>query len=140
MGLKPFRKIPEDIIEWTRWMNDQDGLAESDHTHSSTTTTSTDGLTIKNFSASYTAVTEDANDVLLVSTSGSGVNVTIGQVFDVGDQLRVYQYGAGQVTVVAGTGVTIRTPTNLTLTDQYSTVTLTQVYQNDWVIEGRMTP
>jgi hypothetical protein len=29
-GLKPFRNIPESIVEWTRWIREQDILVESD--------------------------------------------------------------------------------------------------------------
>lgn len=29
-GLKPFRNIPRDILEWTKWMQNQDVVANTD--------------------------------------------------------------------------------------------------------------
>ena len=78
--------------------------------------------------------------MLLVSTSATAVTVTINSVFEEGSQLTIYQFGAGQVTVAGGTGVTIKTPTNLTINEQYGTVTLIHYLDNDWIIAGRMTP
>lgn len=94
--------------------------------------------TINEFSASYTATAEDTNNVLLVSTSATGVTVTIPPALAIGAQLTIYQYGAGQVTVAGGSGVTIRTPTTLVFNEQYATVTLIHYKLNDWLIAGRM--
>ncbi len=144
MPLRPFREVPRDLAEWTRWINAQDVDAPPVTNVTQTVQQIIDGglqlWTIKEFADDYAPVAEDADNVLLVSTSGSGVNLTINPVFDIGSQLTIYQYGAGQVTVVAGTGVTIRTPTNLTFNEQYGTVTLIEYLNNDWLIAGRMTP
>jgi len=144
MPLRPFREVPRDLAEWTRWINAQEVDAPPVTNVAQTVTQLIDGglqlWTIKNFSESYTPVAEDADNVLLVSTSGTAVSLTIEPVFDIGSQLTVYQYGAGQVTIVAGGGVTIRTPSTLTINEQYGTVTLIEYLNNDWVIAGRMTP
>lgn len=145
MPLRPFREVPRDLAEWTRWINAQD-VGDGTQTTNVTQTVQQviDGgiqlWTIKPFAESYAPVAEDADNVLLVSTAATGVTVTINSVFEEGSQLTIYQFGAGQVTVAGGTGVTIKTPTNLTINEQYGTVTLIHYLDNDWIIAGRMTP
>jgi hypothetical protein len=56
--------------------------------------------------------------------------------FPVGTVIEFYQYGAGQVTVVAGGGVTIRTPETLLLRKQYSSASLRKVATNEWMLAG----
>jgi hypothetical protein len=55
-----------------------------------------------------------------------------------GNQLRVVQTGAGQVTITPGAGVTLRVPAGKTAATrvQWSTITLRQRATNDWVLEG----
>ena len=40
-GLKPFRKIPENIVEWSRWMRDQDVSSNSSSDSSASSSSST---------------------------------------------------------------------------------------------------
>jgi hypothetical protein len=47
--------------------------------------------------------------------------------------------GAGQVSVVAGAGVTIRTPSSLSLRAQYSSLVLRNRATDDWIVAGDMT-
>jgi hypothetical protein len=105
-----------------------------------TTTTASNRWEIVTFSGNYSPSAPDAGK-LLISTSGSATDFTINSgVFELGDQLVVWQYGAGQVTVVAGSGTTIRTPTTLTINEQYGSVTLIMGLSEEWMIAGRMTP
>jgi len=164
--LRGFRHIPRNIRDWAEWFArqrieadlgnpDEDGwhlASDADGTRyweAPPATQETDEgddpsivrWTIKEFDDDYSPVFGDEKNVLLVSTSASGVNVYIEEdAFRDGSQLTVYQYGAGQVTIVAGTNVSVRTPETLTFNEQYGTVTLIQVFANDWVIAGRMTP
>jgi len=143
MPLRPFREVPRDLAEWTRWINAQDIGEQTTNVTQSVQQIIDGGIqlwTIKEFAEDYVPIDEDADNVLLVSTSATAVNVTITPVFDVGSQLTVYQYGAGQVTIAVSGGVVVRTPTNLTINEQYGTITLIQYLNNDWVIAGRMTP
>jgi hypothetical protein len=48
--------------------------------------------------------------------------------------------GAGQVTVVADGGVTIRTPTTLKIHTQYGTIQLWKRGTDEWVISGHLSP
>lgn len=92
--------------------------------------------------ANYTlALTDLATTVEM--NSSSAVTVTVppnsSVAFPVGAIVDVLQYGAGQVTIAGGTGVTVRTPSSLTTRAQYSTLTLRQRAVNEWVLGGDMT-
>jgi hypothetical protein len=150
-GLKPFRKIPENIVEWTKWMREQEtggSVASSttstttvDGTTTTTTTTASTRWVVEDFSGNY--ILRDADDgKLMRSTGGSATNFTVNAGWLNGEngQVTVMQYGAGTVTVVAGSGVTIRTPSTLVFNEQYGTVTLIQIANNEYVIAGRMAP
>jgi hypothetical protein len=100
------------------------------------------GVVANNQTASYTLVLADAGRVVEVNNAAA-VNLTVppnaSVAFPVGTVVEVWQQGAGQVTVVAGAGVTIRTPSTLLLRAQYSSVTLRKRATNEWVIGGDTT-
>jgi hypothetical protein len=75
--------------------------------------------------ASYTLVLADA-DKLVEMNVASANNLTVpASVFSAGTQILLAQYGAGQTTIVAGAGVTIRSNgAKLKLNVQYSGATL----------------
>jgi hypothetical protein len=86
----------------------------------------TDKLVVTNRqTASYTLVLSDA-DKLVEMNVGSANNLTVpASVFSAGQQILLAQYGAGQTTVVAGSGMTIRSNGGkLKLNVQYSGATL----------------
>lgn len=56
--------------------------------------------------------------------------------FPTGTQIDILQSGAGQVTVVAGSGVTINTALGLKLRTQWSAATLIKRSANTWVLIG----
>ena len=65
MGLKPFRSIPENIVEWTRWMREQDDAIQD----------VIDG-TIAKGTATFTGIAE--KDVTFVTAEASaGYTVVI---------------------------------------------------------------
>ena len=59
--------------------------------------------------------------------------------FPVGTQIQVVQLGAGQTSIAAGSGATVSNPSSLTARAQYSSLVLTQVAANIWVLGGDMT-
>lgn len=59
--------------------------------------------------------------------------------FPIGTVIEVLQYGAGQVTITPGSGVTIRTASSLTTRAQYSTVALRKRATDEWVAAGDLT-
>jgi hypothetical protein len=90
--------------------------------------------------ASYTLVLSDA-DKLVEMNVGSANNLTVplnsSVAFSTGTQILLAQYGAGQTTVVATSGVTIRSNgAKLKLNAQYSGATLIKIAENEWYLFG----
>jgi hypothetical protein len=100
----------------------------------------TKDLTLDRKTASYTLVAGD-NNKLIEMNVGTANNVTINNsVFSAGNQILVSQYGAGQVTFVAGSGVTLRSPSGkLKLTGQYSLATIIAISATEFYISGDLT-
>jgi hypothetical protein len=101
----------------------------------------TDKLLVANRqTASYTLVLSDA-DKLVEMNVGSANNLTIplnsSVAFSTGTQILLAQYGAGQTTIVATSGVTIRSNgAKLKLNAQYSGATLIKIDTNEWYLFG----
>lgn len=97
-------------------------------------------ITANRQTASYTLVIGDA-DKLVEMNNASANNLTVppnsSVAFSVGTQIIIAQYGAGQTTVVAGSGVTIRSSGGkLKLTGQYSGGTLIKIATDEWYLFG----
>lgn len=77
---------------------------------------------------------------ILRTTSASAVSITVpanaSVAFPIGTVLHVRQAGAGQVTLVADTGVTLNTPETLKARKQHSTVSVVKVGTNEWDVIG----
>lgn len=57
--------------------------------------------------------------------------------FPVGSRIEVFQYGAGQVSIAAGAGVTIRSSgSKLKITGQYSAALLDKIATDEWLLVG----
>ena len=92
--------------------------------------------------ASYTLVLTDASKVLPV-TNASANNVTVppnsSVAFPIGSVVTLIQLGAGQTTIVAGSGVTIRSENSkLKLKAQYATAGLLKTDTDTWVAFGNL--
>lgn len=92
--------------------------------------------------AAYTLALTDAGSVV-ETTSASAVTVTVppnsSVAFPVGTVIELAQYGAGQITVAPGAGVTLRTAASLTSRTQYSTIGLRKRATDEWVVSGDLT-
>lgn len=92
--------------------------------------------------ASYTLALSDAGKSIEMDLAAAG-NVTVppnsSVAFPVGTVLEVVRTGTGQVTFVAGTGVTLRTPSSLTTRAQWSSVSLRKRATDEWVLAGDLT-
>lgn len=92
--------------------------------------------------ADYTlALTDGAVNTVVEMNKGSAVNLTVppnsSVAFDIGTTILIWQEGAGQVTVVAGAGVTIHSASShVNLTGQYSWAVLRKQATNTWVLWG----
>lgn len=97
-------------------------------------------LTLDRKTASYTLVASDNNKLIEMNVASAN-NVTINNsIFTAGNQILVSQYGAGQVTFVAGAGVTLRSPSGkLKLTGQYSLATIIAISATEFYISGDLT-
>jgi hypothetical protein len=89
--------------------------------------------------ASYTLALTDTGKAVEV-TSASATNLTVppnsSVAFPIGAVIEVAQIGAGQVTIVAGAGVTLRTANGLKLRAQYSTASVRKRATDEWVVAG----
>ena len=91
--------------------------------------------------STYTFVLGDAGTVV-ESTGASAATFTIppnsSVAFPVGTLIEIFQDGAGQVTIAAGAGVTLRYDGNFSpaTNAQYATVGLRQRAANEWVLSG----
>ena len=93
--------------------------------------------------ASYPLVLADAGKIVLMNV-GTANNLTVplnsSVPFDIGTQILIAQYGAGQTTIVATVGVTIRSSGGkLKLNVQYSLATLIKIATNEWMLAGDIT-
>jgi hypothetical protein len=101
-------------------------------------------LTINNQTDSYTAVLADAKDKLIELDKATALNFTVppnGDVaFPIGAILIIEQTGVGQVTVVAGSGVTINSADSyLKLRVKNSSAYLLKKATNTWSLVGDLT-
>lgn len=89
--------------------------------------------------ANYTLVLTDAGENVDMNKA-TAVNVTVPPNVDValpvGCVVEVTQVGAGQVTIVAGAGVTLRAAVGLKTAAQWAVVRLRQRAANEWVVDG----
>lgn len=91
----------------------------------------------------YTLVLADAHKLVTLN-NGSAITLTVppnsSVAFETGDQVNLLQLGAGQVTVAAGSGVTLRSEgTKVKLTGQYALATLVKIGTDEWVLVGNLT-
>ena len=97
-------------------------------------------ITTNRQTASYTLVLSDADKLVEMNVSTAN-NLTIplnsSVAFPTGTQIVLAQYGAGQTTIVATSGVTVRSSgAKLKLTGQYSGATLIKIGTDEWYLFG----
>jgi hypothetical protein len=90
--------------------------------------------------ASYTLISSDADKIVEMNVASAN-NLTVpASVFAAGNQILLAQYGAGQTTVVAGSGMTIRSNGGkLKLSAQYSGASLVFVSATECYLFGDIT-
>jgi hypothetical protein len=93
------------------------------------------GVTTK--SASTYTLNNNDNGKIVVFTSGSAVTLTIPAGLTLRFTCSIVQYGAGQVTVAAGAGVTLRLRGSTNKTGgQYAIASLISVVTNEYILAG----
>jgi len=87
----------------------------------------------------YTLTVND-NGLVIVSTSSSSVALTVPSGLGAGFSCSIVQYGAGQVTISAGSGVTLRLRGGANKTGgQYAVASLLSVVANEYIVIGDTT-
>ena len=90
--------------------------------------------------SNYTLVIGDANKLVEMNLAGANtltVPPNSSVAFSVGTQILLAQYGAGQTTVTAGAGVTIRSGGGaIKLAQQYAGATLIKIATDEWYLFG----
>lgn len=134
-----------DLVKGDVGLGNVDNTSDANKPVSTATQTALDAKTNKLIvanrqTASYTLVLSDA-DKLVEMNVGSANNLTIpSSVFAAGNQILLAQYGAGQTTIVAGSGMTIRSNgAKLKLNAQYSGATLVFISSSEAYLFGDIT-
>jgi hypothetical protein len=101
------------------------------------------GVVTNRQTASYTLALGDSNDLVEMNVASAN-NLTVpldsAVAFPIGTKIDISQYGAGQTTVVATGGVTVRSAAGaLKLAAQYSGATLVKIATNEWYLFGDIT-
>lgn len=131
---------------------DDTSKADASHTHAQSDITGlTAALAAKSdvtraigaYGSNYTLAIGDAG-ALVSSNAAGAVNLTVppnsSVAFPTGTQIDLVQFGAGQVTVVPGSGVTIYSAdSKLKFRVAYSTATLVKVGTDAWLLTGDLT-
>jgi hypothetical protein len=107
----------------------------------------TGGISYQNIfnrqTASYTLVLTDQNKIVETNVATAN-NLTVplnsSVAFPIGTEIAVLQYGAGQTTIVATSGVTLRAKSGaLKISGQYAGCTLVKVGTDEWYVIGDLT-
>lgn len=91
---------------------------------------------------SYTAVLAD-DGKLITFDNGSAITFTVppnsSVAYGIGTQINIMQLGAGQVTITAGAGVTLRSAgTKVKTNAQYAVATCVKIATDTWVLVGNL--
>lgn len=89
--------------------------------------------------ANYILAAADMGNIVEMNLAGANtltVPPDASVPIPIGSQVIITQLGAGQTTIVAGDGVTIRTAETLVLAKQYASVLLYKRGTNEWILTG----
>jgi len=89
----------------------------------------------------YTLVIGDAQYCVEMNNAASNtltIPPSSSVAFPTGTTILIRQMGAGQTTIAAGAGVTIRTPESLKIRKQYGQVVIHKRDTNEWCLEGNL--
>ncbi len=115
-------------------------IAESNVTQYATAKGEIEGINTR--TSSYTLALTDAGYLVRMNVASAN-NLTVppnsSVAFETNTKIDVVQYGAGTTTIVAGSGVTIRSADSaLDISGQYVTVTLIKIGTNEWLLVGSL--
>lgn len=100
----------------------------------------TKNITLDRKTASYTLVTNDNGKMIEMNVASANTLTINASLFSAGNQILISQYGAGQTTITAGAGVTLRSSGGkLKTSAQYSLVTIIAISSTEFYIAGDLT-
>lgn len=101
-------------------------------------------FTLKNVSANYSVIEEDAHGTLIRVSSANNVSIILpdGATANIilGSTLLISRNGLGDVSIAGMAGVTIDTPDSYDIARKFGKVTAIKVGPNHWEIEGNLAP
>lgn len=113
-------------------------VSKSDHNHDSVYQTLTQPIPTF-YTASFTPSSTNKTALLTYNSSSAG-NATIENTgMNIGDRYDFTQWGTGQLTLVAGTSVTLRSPNGTKTRTQYSTISAIKMTATEWLLIGDLT-
>ena len=97
-------------------------------------------ITLERKTASYIAVASDNGKMIEMNVASANTFTINASLFSAGNQILISQYGAGQTTITAGAGVTLRSSGGkLKTSAQYSLVTIIAISSTEFYIAGDLT-
>jgi hypothetical protein len=92
---------------------------------------------VTTYSASTVTLANSDIRALILLSNATSAAVTIPPSYGVvGDTVTLLQYNTGQVTIVAGSGVTLRYSTTVKTRSQYSAITAIKIGTDEWFVSG----
>ena len=100
----------------------------------------TKNITLDRKTASYTLVAGDNGKMIEMNVATANTLTINSSLFSAGNQILISQYGAGQTTITAGAGVTLRSSGGkLKTSAQYALVTIIAISSTEFYIAGDLT-
>jgi hypothetical protein len=97
-------------------------------------------ITLERKTASYTLVASDNGKMIEMNVASANTLTINASLFSAGNQILISQYGAGQTTITAGAGVTLRSSGGkLKTSAQYSLVTIIAISSTEFYVAGDLT-
>lgn len=122
-----------------------DNTSDANKPISSATQTALDNKSDKNITldrktVSYTLVANDNGKMIEMNVASANTLTIDASIFSAGNQILISQYGAGQTTITAGAGVTLRSSGGkLKTSAQYSLVTIIAISSTEFYVAGDLT-
>lgn len=100
----------------------------------------TKNITLDRKTASYTLVVGDNGKMIEMNVASANTLTINASLFSSGNQILISQYGAGQTTITAGAGVTLRSSGGkLKTSAQYALVTIIAISSTEFYVAGDLT-
>ena len=136
---------PHSVTKSDVGLSNCDNTSDANKPISSATQTALDNKSDKNITldrktASYTLVTNDNGKMIEMNVASANTLTINASLFSAGNQILISQYGAGQTTITAGAGVTLRSSGGkLKTSAQYALVTIIAISSTEFYIAGDLT-